>query len=51
MATERSEIGGNGADRTAGSALNIAAELRRRILEGAHAPGDRLPPERALAAI
>lgn len=49
MATEQSEIGGNGADRSLGSAINIAAELRRRILGGAHAPGERLPPERALA--
>lgn len=36
--------------RTPGTAADgIAAELRRQIKDGSHAPGDRLPPERALA--
>lgn len=38
------------APRPPGTAADgIAAELRRMIQDGSHAPGERLPPERALA--
>ena len=44
------QIGGNQPSRPHITAANgIAAELRRRIQDGRHAPGDRLPPERVLA--
>lgn len=33
----------------ASAAMGIAAELHRRIVDGIHGPGDRLPPERELA--